>query len=602
MAIQQDMKVWQELYQAAGEIEKHAPWTYLSNEELIRITLQDGTEGFFSVLGNAGELFGINFYVGEAGLISIRKMLAGAAMGVDGMESVHEQDCISLFWGDREEVSDEQYAVIRKLGLKFRGRGNWIYFQRFCSRYAPRFLSAEDTLCMLEGMKKLLLALELYENRASSRLSIGPVILAYDPEENQKELIRLPFPDGYPLEEIGEPDSQQIFTLKKAARKKSGVFMEAAVIYGSDVIKDDNGEQYYLRLALLADHDTGLMIHTSPLQPHESAGQVLTDEITEWAAEHGAPSAVVVETEIARRQLEAVCRQLKTDLRVGNLPAVDTFAASLGIPRPAMTEGMAAMIGDVLDYLGIDPEELHSLAEDMPEEEFAAFLQGEISRRLKEKKLDDSADPEEKEFLSMIGELLQGEEEDEDWDDEEDGEWWEDAMEEQWLELSSRSAKEKALRNFFSHRQIAGTEVAPFYDRYINYTLSDRPRVSALLEGKKEQLLQTAKGMGLKVGSAAPKGVLAGMILSACQDNDDSLKLLLSPSAYNLLGYVQEAARRNEEDLYDIVEDDFEEFAYSVQDVLELLSNGLIDLDCSWNEEDEITLEIMAFQPQVDAT
>ena len=39
-----------------------------------------------------------------------------------------DQNCITCYWGNRDEIDDEMYSIIKQLGLRFRGNGNWILF------------------------------------------------------------------------------------------------------------------------------------------------------------------------------------------------------------------------------------------------------------------------------------------------------------------------------------------------------------------------------------------------------------------------------------------------------------------------------------------
>ena len=59
-------------------------------------------------------------------------------------DTMMDQSCITWYAGDRDEVPEAQKKVIRELGLKFRGKGQWQYFLSFEKGYTPFTLDARE--------------------------------------------------------------------------------------------------------------------------------------------------------------------------------------------------------------------------------------------------------------------------------------------------------------------------------------------------------------------------------------------------------------------------------------------------------------------------
>ena len=45
-----------------------------------------------------------------------------------------DQNCITCYWGNRDEIDDEMYSIIKQLGLRFRGNGKLDLFLKLLKR------------------------------------------------------------------------------------------------------------------------------------------------------------------------------------------------------------------------------------------------------------------------------------------------------------------------------------------------------------------------------------------------------------------------------------------------------------------------------------
>ena len=45
--------------------------------------------------------------------------------------AMFEQNSISMFLGDRNELTEGERKIIREVGHKFRGKNQWIYFESY---------------------------------------------------------------------------------------------------------------------------------------------------------------------------------------------------------------------------------------------------------------------------------------------------------------------------------------------------------------------------------------------------------------------------------------------------------------------------------------
>lgn len=130
---------WKELYEVTLNLKALEPWKYLSSADLAAIMLQGAEEPvFMSVMGMLGDCYGVCMYEGMEGYYDFDMVArAGGGDGLPVYYAMMEQSSVVWYCGDREEVPEEQKKVIRELGLKFRGKGQWQYFLSFEKGYAP---------------------------------------------------------------------------------------------------------------------------------------------------------------------------------------------------------------------------------------------------------------------------------------------------------------------------------------------------------------------------------------------------------------------------------------------------------------------------------
>ena len=143
---------WKALYELGKEFKKRKPWEKLANLDIVELVPEEGETVYMTVMGDGGERYGFSMYVGEEGLNKLRLLVYGEEIKVETEHIIYEQDCISMWITNRDEVSDEQHRLIRDLGLRFRGDG-WIYFERFETGFFPATLTEEEVVFCTKYLK-----------------------------------------------------------------------------------------------------------------------------------------------------------------------------------------------------------------------------------------------------------------------------------------------------------------------------------------------------------------------------------------------------------------------------------------------------------------
>jgi hypothetical protein len=151
------------LYQMAGEIKKIAPWENLWDMDTICIKFADRKEAIYcSVMGRHGNCYAIALFDGERAASTLNRM--ASVYNEDGYQfrAMGMQDAVTVYWGNRDELSAEERREIKELGFSFRGANNWIYFRRLMPECMPGPIHAEHADLLLKTLPQVIAAYKDY--------------------------------------------------------------------------------------------------------------------------------------------------------------------------------------------------------------------------------------------------------------------------------------------------------------------------------------------------------------------------------------------------------------------------------------------------------
>ncbi|MCG2728025.1 MAG: hypothetical protein L6244_05195 [Candidatus Methanoperedenaceae archaeon] len=176
------MEEWQKLYNVAIEFEKLKCWNWMYDDNLFGVrNPENGEIGYCCIMGNLGEMFAIAVYLGSEGLDGYLKILSGE-IGETGLDAAYCQKCLMASFEDRDYLQKEDLQLIKKLGLKFRGRKQWPMFRSYRPGYFPWFLTKEEALFLTTAIEQSIdVALRFRENE--------DLLISHDEDEY---LIRVP--------------------------------------------------------------------------------------------------------------------------------------------------------------------------------------------------------------------------------------------------------------------------------------------------------------------------------------------------------------------------------------------------------------------------
>ncbi|WP_138753663.1 DUF7309 domain-containing protein [Paenibacillus sinopodophylli] len=150
--MQPSSQQWERLYEAAIAFKAAEPWSILENDDLFAVKDPNSElTGYCCVMGAGGEVYGMALYLGRSGLDTLLAMFNDE---IDE-DPLFVQHCLMLSFDDREDLHPKEKDIIKKLGLKFRGRGAWPSFKLHEPGYYPWLLEqAHDVSFLTEALEQ----------------------------------------------------------------------------------------------------------------------------------------------------------------------------------------------------------------------------------------------------------------------------------------------------------------------------------------------------------------------------------------------------------------------------------------------------------------
>jgi hypothetical protein len=145
---------WFELYRLAKQFRILEPWRWMGDAE--RFGVSDPNTGRIDwcvVMGGGGEFRGVAAYLGDEGARQIERMF-DAAFPDD--EAAFGQDALVLGFVDRALISKAEHARMKRLGVAFKGDGEWPQLESHARDRLPLPARAAEASRMVEVLEQLL--------------------------------------------------------------------------------------------------------------------------------------------------------------------------------------------------------------------------------------------------------------------------------------------------------------------------------------------------------------------------------------------------------------------------------------------------------------
>jgi len=255
---------WEQLFMAAIEFKEINCWDWMDNSNLFGVQNPvDGEIGYCCVLGAAGEVFGLNAYLGSEGLQGYFR-LQSADGKIDQVEAFYLQNSLALTFENKGLLQKKDREVIKGLGLNFKGRKAWPLFRSYQPGCQPWYLTKEEALFLtlaLQQAKKV--ALDFKEGwhllNPPSKEDCLVRVAVREGESLEWENRWLKFPQPEKAKFVIPPvDEIRLEKIKDAGFPKANIW-ECDFFYAPAVIRGED-RPYFPIAFLWVDHKTGLIL------------------------------------------------------------------------------------------------------------------------------------------------------------------------------------------------------------------------------------------------------------------------------------------------------------------------------------------------------
>lgn len=322
MATQATLEQWEELYDLAIEITKLKPWNAYWDMDLIAVETKKNEEpNFVSIMGKGGTCTGISVYRGMEGYSDFCQ-ISNDDYNVPATFVMSDQNCITCYWGNRDEVDDDMYSIIKQLGLRFRGNGNWIYFKTFEKKSFPSLPNYGEVKMLIETYKGLIETLK-HEEYQESIFDKGDIIYTQKDEDNHWFSYTVPRPmepERYNTILVNDSNLIDYFKNMDDSDSELAIDMDYMMVPTNDA----GFERPINPLAYIVfDLRNDQILHFDLIHPDQEDYEVIMNNFLGAIEHFGKPKHVYARNPYILNWLDFICEKLDIPLVEDDLEEID---------------------------------------------------------------------------------------------------------------------------------------------------------------------------------------------------------------------------------------------------------------------------------------
>lgn len=318
-------KKWLHLYDVAQQIGAMNPWEDFAEKDRFSYIWQDKSKTvMFSFIGASAQACGIACYIGEENYMRAQVRLNAKNEKREPVFML--QNALICLWNDRDNVSKENYTIIKELGLRFRGRGAWLTFERYEVGFAPVPLEENEVDLLTTAFENLNMMLRaIYEQGLDPEFDKGKTLLRwYEPKDML--FYTHPFEINIPLGIISHPMvtvRENDWMLRVRSMKRSDYSVEIDWSYVGILYDDELGRATFPRLLLAVEQKNQFILFNEMLSPSQNQPGILFTVLDHLIERYGKPTEIVICDEDINGILADACKKVSIKLTMKKrLPAV----------------------------------------------------------------------------------------------------------------------------------------------------------------------------------------------------------------------------------------------------------------------------------------
>ena len=323
---------WKRLYQVAVKFRDTECWNWMSDIDIFGVENIDTHEiGYCCIVGNAGQMYGVSIYIGDEGLKSYMGTLYQDAP-IEDLGYI--QNCITVYFQDRQNLSRQDLKLIKDLGLKFRGKNQWPQFRNYMPNYFPDSLSKSEVKYMTYALEQIIdVTLRCKTNEKFLRHEEDESIFCKVSKLVDKELV---WEDRYikpnledSFNEYQNVNEIALRKIKDNKPRKTGIW--EVDFFNAPVMVKDKGRPYYPLMFMIAEAESGVMLDMKMSSDFDNYIGEFRDYFIDLILKNRQiPEVIVVQRKGVFQMLEPVSTKLNIELQaVEELYSIQEFRKGL---------------------------------------------------------------------------------------------------------------------------------------------------------------------------------------------------------------------------------------------------------------------------------
>jgi hypothetical protein len=330
------MQEWKHLFAAAIEFKKTEAWTWMYDDQVFGVqNPENGEIGYCCIMGALGEFFGLGVYMGTGGLEAYRDLQTGR---VKREELLYTQDCLLASFEDRKQLDSEDLAIIKKLGLKFRGSNAWPVFRSHAPGYYPWHLNQGEArflrIALEQGREVALMVRD--DETLLNKVAKGLFLVQVPRAEGDRVVWETRHLKPTPLakkarhEEPAEVITEADLQLLKGKKVQRGVTWEADLFFAPIPIREGKGRPFFPYAMLVVDRYSGLVLECN-IMPQPESRSVFQKRVCELLKSSASlPERVLLSRKELQKLIDPILAPLNITSRlVKMLEAIEDAKTSL---------------------------------------------------------------------------------------------------------------------------------------------------------------------------------------------------------------------------------------------------------------------------------
>ncbi len=316
---------WASLFSVARRIAAVKPWRRLSPSDIIRLEIPGRAEPVFCSVMNEGS--------GAIAIYPDYNSFCGLIQAIQRGEGEPDyiissrQNCVVCYFGDREDVDDEDRKVYARLGLRFESADEWIYFRAWRSGFQQWYIDASQADIFAASLEQALAAyIDYIGGNVPVDYSAGEVLNRVSREGIWST--RTATLETIPLSLNKQIVDDELFVANLHRKKRTDVVLEFDILYFPAPIQETpDAIPYFPQMAMLFDatyaHMAGQYV-LNPLEDEEE--EIALRFLGEYILAHGRPRLLRLRDIYTGAHVEDLCQKigLKVDYSRG-VPSINAF-------------------------------------------------------------------------------------------------------------------------------------------------------------------------------------------------------------------------------------------------------------------------------------